>query len=118
MGTEHAAQTGLSCCFTFGLSIAVAVPRGVLAQQGQNAPADSDPEKAIAAYEAALSVTTRAQLPDEWALTQNNLGRAYLNRIRGDRADNLEKSIAAYEASPDPSLPTRQAPMFGPLCGT
>jgi hypothetical protein len=46
----------------------------VLAQQGQNAPADSEPEKAIAAYEAALSVTTRAQLPDEWALTQNNLG--------------------------------------------
>jgi CHAT domain-containing protein len=83
----------------FGLSLAVAVPHRVLAQQSQKAPAESDPEKAIAAYEAALSVTTRAQQPGEWARTQNSLGEAYQNRTRGDRADNLEKSIAAYEAA-------------------
>ncbi|MBP0019557.1 MAG: tetratricopeptide repeat protein, partial [Cyanobacteria bacterium SBLK] len=29
--------------------------------------------------------------------TQNNLGIAYKDRIRGDRADNLENAIAAYE---------------------
>jgi CHAT domain-containing protein/tetratricopeptide (TPR) repeat protein len=82
----------------FGLSFAVAAPHRVLAQQSQKAPAERDPEKAIAAYEAALTVTTRAQQPDDWALAQINLGGAYLNRIRGDRADNLEKAIAAYEA--------------------
>ena len=56
-------------------------------------------EKAIAAYEAALTVLTRDALPSEWALTQSNLGLAYRNRIRGDRADNLEKAISAYEAA-------------------
>ena len=56
-------------------------------------------EKAIAAYEAALTVWTREALPREWASTQNNLGFAYASRIRGDRADNLEKAIAAYEAA-------------------
>jgi tetratricopeptide (TPR) repeat protein len=30
-------------------------------------------------------------------MTQNNLGTAYCERIRGDKADNLEIAIAAYE---------------------
>jgi tetratricopeptide (TPR) repeat protein len=30
-------------------------------------------------------------------MTQNNLGIAYSDRIRGERADNLEQAIAAYE---------------------
>jgi tetratricopeptide (TPR) repeat protein len=30
-------------------------------------------------------------------MTQNNLGIAYSNRIRGERADNLEQAITAYE---------------------
>jgi tetratricopeptide (TPR) repeat protein len=38
-------------------------------------------------------------LPQDWATTQNNLGTAYQDRIRGDRADNLEKAIAAHEAA-------------------
>jgi tetratricopeptide (TPR) repeat protein len=32
-------------------------------------------------------------------MTQNNLGLAYGDRIRGERADNLERAIAAYEAA-------------------
>ncbi|MFN5989193.1 MAG: hypothetical protein ACK47Q_07115, partial [Dolichospermum sp.] len=32
-------------------------------------------------------------------MTQNNLGNAYSNRIRGDKADNLENAIAAYNAA-------------------
>ena len=32
-------------------------------------------------------------------MTQNNLGNAYLDRIRGERADNLEQAIVAYEAA-------------------
>ncbi|MCS6282839.1 MAG: CHAT domain-containing protein, partial [Dolichospermum sp.] len=39
---------------------------------------------------------TRTDFPVDWAATQNNLGATYRDRIRGDKADNLEKSIAAY----------------------
>jgi hypothetical protein len=42
---------------------------------------------------------TREALPLQWAQTQGNLGNAYRNRIRGDRADNLEKAIGANEAA-------------------
>src|SRR5437879_404262 len=56
-------------------------------------------EKAIAAYEAALTATTREALPRDWAETHHNLALAYTDRIRGDRADNLEKAIAAFEAA-------------------
>ncbi|WP_407883751.1 CHAT domain-containing protein, partial [Scytonema sp. NUACC26] len=31
-----------------------------------------------------------------WAMTQNNLANAYCNRIKGERADNLERAIAFY----------------------
>ena len=33
---------------------------------------------------------------ENWGGTQNNLGEAYRLRIRGERADNLEKAIASY----------------------
>jgi tetratricopeptide (TPR) repeat protein len=33
----------------------------------------------------------------EWAGTLNNLALAYSDRIRGDRAENLEKAIELYE---------------------
>jgi tetratricopeptide (TPR) repeat protein len=56
-------------------------------------------ERAIAAYEAALTVFTSDTFPEDWARTQNNLGKAYSGRIRGDRADNLERAIVAYEAA-------------------
>jgi tetratricopeptide (TPR) repeat protein len=32
-------------------------------------------------------------------MTQNNLGNAYRDRITGDRAENLETAIAAYQAA-------------------
>ncbi|TRU10624.1 MAG: CHAT domain-containing protein, partial [Microcystis aeruginosa Ma_MB_F_20061100_S19] len=35
----------------------------------------------------------------EWAMTQNNLGNAYSDRIRGERAENLELAIVAYNLS-------------------
>ena len=35
--------------------------------------------------------------PQYWAMTQNNLAIAYRNRIRGEKADNLERAITAYE---------------------
>ncbi|NEO81492.1 tetratricopeptide repeat protein, partial [Moorena sp. SIO4G3] len=45
----------------------------------------------------ALKVRTKKDFPEEWASTQNNLGLAYRNRIRWDRAWNLEKAIEAYK---------------------
>jgi CHAT domain-containing protein len=34
-----------------------------------------------------------------WALTQNNLAAAYRNRIRGEKAQNMELAIASYTAA-------------------
>ncbi len=56
-------------------------------------------ERAIAFYEAALTVRTLEDFPEQWATTQNNLANAYRNRINGSRADNLERAIAFYEAA-------------------
>ncbi len=47
-------------------------------------------EIAIACYQAALQVRTREAFPKDWAATQNNLGDAYSDRIRGERGENLE----------------------------
>ncbi len=49
---------------------------------------------AIAHYQAALEIYTREAFPQEWAMTQNNLGAAYFNRIGGERSQNLEMAIA------------------------
>jgi CHAT domain-containing protein/predicted LPLAT superfamily acyltransferase len=50
-------------------------------------------------FTAALEVYTRTDFPADWAITQNNLGLALTDRIRGDRADNLERAIAAFTAA-------------------
>jgi len=42
-------------------------------------------------------VRTQTDFPMDWAMTQNNLGLAYSDRIRGDKAQNLEASIAAFQ---------------------
>ena len=38
-------------------------------------------------------------MPQSWAMTQNNLANAYRERIKGDRADNIENAIAACTAA-------------------
>ncbi|MEH1857828.1 MAG: CHAT domain-containing tetratricopeptide repeat protein, partial [Nostoc sp.] len=35
----------------------------------------------------------------DWAMTQNNLGNAYKDRILGERAENIELAIAAFSAA-------------------
>ena len=40
---------------------------------------------------------TQSDFPLDWAGTQNNLGVAYSNRIKEDKAENLEKAIACYQ---------------------
>lgn len=62
-------------------------------------------EHAIEFFKQVLSVIDHGDLSDEsiathWAVTQNALGIAYHIRIKGDKAENLEKAIEALsEAS-------------------
>jgi CHAT domain-containing protein len=61
-------------------------------------------ELAIGLCTAALSVLTRFVLtsdafPENWAQTQNNLAAAYRNRIKGEKAQNIENAIAYYTAA-------------------
>ena len=55
--------------------------------------------KAISCHEAALRVRTEADFPQDWAVTQNNLGNAWTDLPTGDRAANLAKAISYYEAA-------------------
>jgi tetratricopeptide (TPR) repeat protein len=56
-------------------------------------------EQAIQSYLAALSVYTFAEFPQDWAMTQNNLGNAYVSRVLGNRAENIERAIHSFEAA-------------------
>ncbi|MEG4964462.1 CHAT domain-containing protein, partial [Microcoleus sp. K4-C2] len=47
-------------------------------------------------YTLALQVRTPQAFPKKWAMTQNNLGAAYSDRIKEDKADNIECAIGAY----------------------
>ena len=57
--------------------------------------------KAIACYEAALTVYTKAADPTNWAMTQNNLGVAWSDMPTGDKAENLRKAIASIKGRLD-----------------
>jgi FSR family fosmidomycin resistance protein-like MFS transporter len=65
--------------------------------------AEGDPsqnwERAIAAFENALSVWTRERNRRQWAAARMGLGVAYRERLAGDRSDNQERAIAAFEDS-------------------
>jgi hypothetical protein len=47
----------------------------------------------------ALEIYTREKLPEHWAMLQHNLGLAYFDRIKGERWENLQKSIEHYHNS-------------------
>jgi DNA-binding TFAR19-related protein (PDSD5 family) len=57
-------------------------------------------EIAITGYEIALNVVTFDAFPQQWGITQNNLANAYRERIREDKAENLERAIAFYQILP------------------
>ncbi len=70
------------------------MPTGIASEgTGQNL------ELAIACYQAALQVRTQESFPENWATTQNNLGNAYYDRIRGERREKSGMAIACYEAA-------------------
>ncbi|MFQ3611675.1 MAG: hypothetical protein SNJ72_09305, partial [Fimbriimonadales bacterium] len=54
---------------------------------------------AIEHYQAALRVFTEADFPQEWAMTQLNLGNAYADLLTGDRLENLQQAMACYQAA-------------------
>jgi tetratricopeptide (TPR) repeat protein len=56
-------------------------------------------ERALAAFSAALEVYTREAYPLDWARTQNDLGLVYAGLPGPDRAANLRKAMAAYGAA-------------------
>ncbi|WP_083616951.1 CHAT domain-containing protein [Planktothrix paucivesiculata] len=53
-------------------------------------------EIAIIGYTIAFTVFSYEKFPDLWATLQNNLGNAYLNRIRDKTANNIEQAIKCY----------------------
>jgi tetratricopeptide (TPR) repeat protein len=56
-------------------------------------------EIAITGYEIALATFSRKYYPVEWAMTQNNLGVVYSDRLKGDKGDNIEVAINCYQAA-------------------
>jgi hypothetical protein len=54
---------------------------------------------AIAAYQAALRVSTEKDFPIDWATTQNNLGLLYAVIPDGNRAENLKSAKACFESA-------------------
>ncbi|NEP88996.1 MAG: tetratricopeptide repeat protein [Okeania sp. SIO2C2] len=46
-----------------------------------------------------MRVFTESNYPQDWAKTQNNLGSAYRQRIKGNTAENIESAIAYYQAA-------------------
>ncbi len=47
----------------------------------------------------ALEIYTREKFPEHWAMLQHNLGLAYFDRIKGERWENLLKSIECFHKS-------------------
>jgi tetratricopeptide (TPR) repeat protein len=62
------------------------------------AEAPRESSRALAAYEAALAVLTPENSPKLWAEAQHNLGCFLVGWKGGDRADNIEQAIRAFEA--------------------
>ena len=52
-------------------------------------------ERAIYYYELALQIATRDALPEQYGILQTMLGRAYANRVEGERKDNLKPGSSA-----------------------
>jgi Pentapeptide repeats (8 copies) len=47
----------------------------------------------------ALKIYTRPKFSEHWAMLQHNLGLAYFNRTKGERWQNLQKSIECFNKS-------------------
>jgi hypothetical protein len=61
--------------------------------------AQSEDREPIDCFHHALKIYTRPKLPEHWAMLQHNLGLAYFDRTKGERWENLVKSIECYHNS-------------------
>ena len=68
-----------------------------LIQQFPLGSKSSNMEIAIAGYEVGMQIFKRDTYAEFWAAIQNNLANAYKDRIREDKAENIERAIACYE---------------------
>jgi CHAT domain-containing protein/tetratricopeptide (TPR) repeat protein len=77
---------------------AVLVNLGNLLQEFPHGSSGTNTRIAITAYANALRVRTEAELPQDYAMTNNNLGNAYINLapFSANPAEQIEKAIAAY----------------------
>ena len=77
---------------------AVLVNLGNLLQEFPHGSSGTNTRIAITAYANALRVRTEAELPQDYAMTNNNLGTAYnaLAPFSAKPAEQIEKAIAAY----------------------
>jgi tetratricopeptide (TPR) repeat protein len=64
-------------------------------------PSGKGLEEQTEIYEEILSELKPDEAPAFWATVQNKLGIAYAARRRGNRAENMERAITAYEAALD-----------------
>ncbi|MBD2042637.1 CHAT domain-containing protein [Microcoleus sp. FACHB-672] len=70
----------------------------ILIQQFPLGSKSSNLEIAIAGYKVGLSVFTRLDYPNEWAMTQTNLGTAYSDPIlAADKPQNIKSAIACHK---------------------
>jgi uncharacterized protein YjbI with pentapeptide repeats len=61
---------------------------------------ESNQFEPIDCFNHALRIYTREYIPATyWAMLQRNLGLAYFNRVKGDRKENLERSIECFNES-------------------
>jgi hypothetical protein len=70
------------------------IPRPTLASSLQNT--EHEP---IDCFYYDLNIYTREKLPEYWAMLQHNLGLAYFDRIKGERWENLQRSIECFNKS-------------------
>jgi tetratricopeptide (TPR) repeat protein len=72
---------------------------GVELQEASLGDRTANLRRAIECHEAALRVYTEQNFPQDWAMTQNNLGGAWASLPTGDRDANLRRAIECYEAA-------------------
>jgi tetratricopeptide (TPR) repeat protein len=73
--------------------------RRQIAQVQQLPPSSKGLEDQIEIYEEILSDLDREKEPAFWASVQNKLGIAYAARRRGNKGENQERAIGAYQAA-------------------
>lgn len=56
-------------------------------------------EIALTGYHIIAPIFIKAEYPEQWAITQNCLGLTYLDRVQGNRLENLKQAIAYFTAA-------------------